>query len=59
MKYSKYKLEKLELLKRKVFELYKEGYTLREVRDLINRERSRTWILEAVNELEKAEHSQE
>jgi intein-encoded DNA endonuclease-like protein len=56
MTYSKYKQKKIGELKQKVFALYKQGYTLREVSDLIKKERSYTWILNAVKELEKPEN---
>jgi len=52
MKYSKYKQAKIDLLKEKVFQLTKDGYTTREVEDLINKERSHAWIAEVVKEKE-------
>jgi transposase-like protein len=56
MKYSKYKKAEIAKLKRKVFELYKQGISARDISDLhIKNERSYTWILDAVKELEKAE----
>jgi len=52
MKYSKYKKAEVSKLKRKVFELYKQGHSARDISDLIKNERSYTWILDAVKELE-------
>jgi len=52
MKYSKYQKAKIEKLKLKVFDLYKQGYTCREVSDLIKNQRSYTWVADVVKELE-------
>ena len=56
MKQSKYKKAEVAKLKRKVFELYQEGYSARDIANLkINNERSYTWILSAVKELESVD----
>jgi len=55
MKQSKYKKAEVAKLKRKVFELYKQGHSARDISDMIKNERSYTWILEAVKELESVD----
>ena len=52
MKQSKYKKAEVAKLKRKVFELYKQGHSARDISDMIKHERSHAWILSAVKELE-------
>ena len=44
MTQSKYQQEKIELLKEKVFNLYKQGFTTRQIRDIIDNERSHAWV---------------
>jgi len=53
METSKYYSKRIIKKKRKAFELYKQGLTVREVGALVDR--SRTWVSNAVRELEKAE----
>ena len=52
MRYSKYKQKKIDLLKDKVFFLYKEGKTLREIEKIIDNERTHAWIGTVINEKE-------
>ena len=52
MKYSKYKQKEINKLKDQVFELYKQGHTLREVSDLIGKKRSHGWIGTVIKEKE-------
>jgi len=50
---SKYQSKKVAKLKQRAFMLYKQGLTLRDVGKIV--ERSRTWVLDSVRELEKEE----
>ena len=50
---SKYQLKKIAKLKRRAYMLYKQGLTVRDVGDVVGR--SRTWVSDAVREIEKAE----
>ena len=52
MKYSKYKQKEINKLKNQVFDLYKQGYTLREVESLIKKRRTHAWIANVVKEKE-------
>ncbi len=51
MAISKYKQEKLERLKDKAFELYKQGLTTREVAGII-KVRTHAWVATVVKEKE-------
>ena len=50
---SKYQLKKIAKLKRRAYILYKQGMTVRDVGAVVGR--SRSWVSDAVREIEKAE----
>lgn len=55
MPISEYQKKKLEKLKQRAFELYKQGLTTREVGALLKK--SRQWVSNTVRELEAVENS--
>jgi transposase-like protein len=50
-KVSIYQKKLIDEKKRKAFDLYKEGYTMREIGRIV--ERSYTWVMTSMREMEK------
>lgn len=51
-KLNKYQIQKVNLIKERVFLLYKDGYSTRQIRDIIDKERSHAWIAIIIKEKE-------